>query len=48
VTLPSGDEEILLNYDMCFSDKLAFQNYKDNGQTTGNEAGFGELSHLDA
>lgn len=24
VTLPSGDEEIILNYDMCFCDKVAF------------------------
>ena len=45
VTLPSGDEEIILNYDMCFCDKVAYQNYKDNGQT-GYKTGFGELSQL--
>ena len=30
---------------MCFCDKVAFQNYKDNGQTGYDK--FGELSQLD-
>jgi hypothetical protein len=47
VTLPSGDEEIILNYDMCFCDKQAYQNYKENGHH-GYQQGFGELSQLEA
>ena len=42
MTLPSGDEEIILNYDMCFSDKTAYQNWKDNGN--GGYDKYGELS----
>ena len=44
VTLPSGDEEIILNYDMCFTDKMAYQNWKD----TGTYEKYGELSQIDA
>ena len=42
ITLPSGDEEILLDYDMCFTDKQAYQNWKAQGE--GNEEG--DLSQL--
>ena len=44
VTLPSGDEEIILNYDMCFCDKNAYQSFKDNGATGYDQPNFGELS----
>jgi len=46
MTLPSGDEEIILNYDMCFSDKTAYQNWKDNGN--GGYDKYGELSAMNA
>ena len=41
MTLPSGDEEIILDYDMCFTDKNAYQNWKAQGE---NNEEFGELS----
>ena len=28
-TLPSGQEEILIDYNMCFVDKISFQEFKD-------------------
>ena len=37
VTLPSGDEEILLNYNMTFADKQSYQKYKEALQNESDE-----------
>jgi hypothetical protein len=30
-TLPSGQEEIMIDFEMCFVDKISFQNWKEQG-----------------
>jgi folate-dependent tRNA-U54 methylase TrmFO/GidA len=35
-TLPSGQKEIVLDYDMCFVDREGYENYKDETEEAEN------------
>jgi hypothetical protein len=36
-TLPSGQEEVMVDYEMCFVDKVSFMNNKENGINLANK-----------